>query len=77
MNGRVLNMSHFTVKPQSTLVGKSVGALEQDYDLSVILLRRGKDADLHPAHDAVLRANDQVTVFADTTTLHRLNRLNK
>ncbi|MGH2523185.1 MAG: TrkA C-terminal domain-containing protein, partial [Anaerolineales bacterium] len=77
VNGRVLNMGHFTVTPQSPLVGMQVGALEDEHDLSVVLLRRGKNADLHPLHDTTLQAGDEVTIFAEASTLHRLARLGR
>lgn len=75
LNGRVLNMSRFTLGAQSSLAGKTVKQLEHDLDLSVVLLKRGKEIDLHPDNDRALRASDEITVFADTATLHRLARL--
>ena len=77
VNGRVLNMSHFTVASQSKLAGKTIGQLEDEHDASVVLLRRGKGADLHPDHDTLLKVEDQITVFAEASTLHKLNLLNK
>lgn len=44
-------------------------------DISIVLLKRGKDADLHPDPGRMLQAEDEITVFADTQTLHRLHQL--
>jgi Trk K+ transport system NAD-binding subunit len=77
VNGRVLNMTHFVITPPSKLAGKTVGQLEDEFDASVVLLRRGRGADLHPDNDTLLIVEDQITVFAEASTLHRLNRLNK
>ncbi len=77
VNGRILNLGHLTVTAKSKLAGMSVGQLEDDYDLSIVLLRRGKNADLHPNHDIMMLVNDQITVFAEAATIHKLNRLNK
>jgi len=77
LNGRVLNMSHLTLVPTSALLGKTISFLEHEYDLSVVLLRHGKTAHLNPPPDRPLQAEDQITVFADSSTLHKLNRLNK
>ncbi len=76
LNGRVLNMSQLTLTPKSALLGKTVGQVEQQYDISLVLLLRGKEADLHPNHTTTLKAGDRITVFADVNTLHRLNQLN-
>jgi Trk K+ transport system NAD-binding subunit len=77
VNGRVLNMTHFVITPQSQLAGKTVGRLEDEFDASVVLLRRGRSANLHPDNDTRLTVEDQITVFAEASTLHKLNRLNK
>jgi Trk K+ transport system NAD-binding subunit len=52
-----------------------VGEVEAAYDLSVVLLRRGGKAELHPTDDLVLRAGDEITIFADSTTVHRISTL--
>jgi Trk K+ transport system NAD-binding subunit len=76
LSGRMLHMSHFTLEPGSALVGQTISQVEHAYDVSVVLLRRGKEADLHPNNEAVLREGDQITVFADVSTLHHLRQLN-
>jgi Trk K+ transport system NAD-binding subunit len=77
VNGRVLNMTHFTITPASKLAGKTIGQLEDEFDASVVLLRRGNGADLHPDNHIALGVDDQITVFAEAATLHKMNRLNK
>ncbi len=76
LDGRVLHMSQLTITPKSPLESKTVAEVEHRYDVSLVLLRRGKVADLHPNNDTRLRAADQIIVFADTETLHKLNHLN-
>lgn len=75
LNGRILNMSRFTLGPESALLGKTVEQVEHQLDLSIVLLKRGKEIDLHPNNSRPLKAADEITVFADTATLHRLARL--
>jgi Trk K+ transport system NAD-binding subunit len=69
-------MSQLILTPKSTLLGKTVGQVEQLYDVSVVLLVRGREADLHPNHTIALKAGDRITIFADVNTLHQLNHLN-
>jgi Trk K+ transport system NAD-binding subunit len=77
LGGRVLNMSRFALGPKSALTGMTVDQLEHTLDLSIVLLKRGHEADLHPDDDRALKAGDEITVFADTNTLHRLSRMNE
>lgn len=75
LNGRTLTLSRFTLSAKSPLVGRSVSAVEHRYDVSLVMLKRGGSADLHPHNDLKLLAGDEITVFADTMTLHKLNNL--
>jgi voltage-gated potassium channel len=75
VDDRMLHLSAYTLAARSGLVGRTVQQVEDDYDLNIVLLRRGKDADLHPGNQRALKAGDQITVFADTHTLRRLKEL--
>lgn len=77
MGNRSLNMAHFTIAPKAPFANKMVGEMEANYDVSIVLLKRGDQAQLHPSDDTRLKPGDQITVFADHGTLHKLNRLNK
>ena len=56
VDGRQLNWSHFAVTPGSPLANRTVGDIEASLDLSVVLLRRGERAELHPTDDLVMVA---------------------
>jgi Trk K+ transport system NAD-binding subunit len=75
LGDRVLNLSRFTLGAASRLIGRTVQSVEHDLDLSVVLLKRGKEADLHPDDARQFKAGDEVTVFADTLTLQRFRQL--
>ena len=74
--GRVLNMGRFTLAAASPLANRPVGEVELEYDFSVVLLRRGDKAELHPTDETVLLVGDEITLFADSGTLNKVNRLN-
>jgi len=75
VDGQVLTMSSVTLTGHSPLVGRSIGQVEGDFDLSIVLQRRGRSADLHPDNNKILAAGDELTLFADVPTLQRLKRL--
>ncbi len=75
--GRQLNMSQCLLTANSPFAGRSVGEVEAAHDLSVVLLRRGDKAELHPTDDTTLCAGDEITIFADSTTIHKVSRLHR
>ncbi|MCC6190249.1 MAG: TrkA family potassium uptake protein [Anaerolineales bacterium] len=77
VGGRSLSMHHFTLRRGSPLAELTVGEVERAYDLSIVLLRREDRAELHPADELRLAAGDQISVFADSAALRRLNRVNR
>jgi Trk K+ transport system NAD-binding subunit len=74
----LLNVSQVTVAAGSRLAACTVGDLEQDADLSVVLYRSadGRSADFHPPDTLHLAPGDRLTVFASLEALGRLDRLN-
>ena len=75
LDNRVLHLSQFTLAEASPLVGQTVEQIEDRYDLTIVLLRRGRETDLHPANHRPLKPADQITVFADTDTLRALKQV--
>ena len=76
LEGRVLSMGRFVVKPRSGLNGRTVGQLEHEFDVSIVLYRRGTHADLHPPPDITLQAGDSLAIFADPQTLAQIAKIN-
>ncbi|MEP7359089.1 MAG: NAD-binding protein, partial [Anaerolineales bacterium] len=77
VGGRILNMGQVVIGPTSTLANRPVGEVEAAYDLSIVLMRHGEQVELHPSDDQLLRAGDQITIMAEASTLHKVNRLNR
>ena len=44
---------------------------------TVVLMRRGEKVELHPGDDHILLPGDQITIMAESSTLHKVNRLNR
>ncbi len=77
LEGRVLSMGRFVIKPRSELNGKTVGDLERELDVSVVLLRRQEAADLHPHPETALQTGDSLAIFADPLTLTKIAKINR
>ena len=72
----LLNVSRITVTPGSPLAGKTVGEIEQDQDLSIILCRDSSGVGFHPVPSQVLEEAGQIVVFATLEALACLNQMN-
>lgn len=77
LNDVLLNVSRLTVNPGSALDGRRVGEVEQELDLSILLISDPSGADFHPSADRVLKTGDQLVVFASLEALACLNRMNQ
>jgi len=74
-NRGILTITTFTVVPESTLVGYTVGQLEHEYEVAVIAQNSNGEFRLHPRDDAVLSAGDQFVASASIEALNTLARL--
>jgi voltage-gated potassium channel len=63
VEGQPFSLARLKVSPGSKLVGVSVSDVEQNYDVSVVLLRNGADTDFHPSGTRSLAANDTMAVL--------------
>jgi Trk K+ transport system NAD-binding subunit len=54
-----------TVNEASFLEGKTIGELQRDYDMDIVLYCNGDDdVDVQPSHEVVARAGDTLVIFA-------------
>ncbi|HJW83186.1 MAG TPA: NAD-binding protein [Anaerolineae bacterium] len=74
VGGQLLNVAHTTVEPDSPLVGQTIGQVERNYALTVVMHRQDGER-LHPAPDEVLRAGDGLTILAVLESLSKLGVL--
>jgi len=77
MDNTLLNVSQVTIEPGSSLVGKTVGQVERELDLTIVQYKSTTKLDLHPDPNLVLQGGDHIAVFAELATLGKLNALAK
>ena len=65
VEGEPLSLARACIPETSKLNGKDVGYIEDYYDVSVVLLRRGDDADMHPAAQRVLKTKDTIAILGN------------
>jgi voltage-gated potassium channel len=63
VEGQSLSLARIKLSEHSGLTGKSVGEIEQGFDLSVVLLKHDSEKDMHPAADTCLADGDTLVVL--------------
>ena len=77
VDGRSFSLASLTVRRGSRLAGRSVGELEANYDVSIVLLRRDGTSDSHPAAHQPVMEGDIVAVLGEPALIARLTAENK
>lgn len=63
IEGDILSLGHFMIAPDSHLSTMTIEQLEQRHHLSVVLLRRANQSNLHPSADLQLMPGDNLAVL--------------
>lgn len=72
IEGQQFSLARFTISPASPLANKTVGFVEDNYSLNVILLRRDQQSEIHPKDSAPLLAGDTLAVLGGPEQLRKL-----
>ena len=75
--GRTMSLSRLVVCPRSRLASATIGEVENEFDLSIIVWQSGEEADDHPPDDVCLQAGDTLTVMATSAEMASLSRWNR
>ena len=65
VEGEALSLAKIAISRTSSLKQMTVAKVERDYDVSVVLLRRGKEADMHPAGIRVFQEKDKIAILGN------------
>ncbi|MBK9125953.1 MAG: NAD-binding protein [Chloroflexi bacterium] len=79
LHGREYAMFRLTVSEGSYFEGRTIGSVQDRYDVDVVLHGRGDDADVHPDNAVTVAAGDTLVIFAHIEKMRELatsNRVN-
>lgn len=77
MEGQLLSLARLTIKPNSELADKTVGYVEDNFHLNVVLLRRDHQSEMHPTDKSPLHIGDTIAVLGGPDQLHNLIHANE
>ena len=72
IEGKLLSLARLVVENSSSLADKLIGQLEQEFEISIVLLRRGSVNDFHPGGDLMVRAGDILAILGSPEEIIRL-----
>lgn len=72
VEGQQLSLARLTIKPESEFAGRTVGYVEDNYHLSMVLIRRDHETDMHPTDNKVLNSGDMLAVLGGPEQLSNL-----
>ena len=77
IEGQQLSLARLTIPPASNLADKTVGYVEDNYHLNIILLRHDHQSEMHPTDTRPLSAGDTLAVLGGPEQLSRLMQDNQ
>ncbi len=72
IEGQQLSLARLTIASTSTLAHKTVGFVEDNYHLNVILLRHDHSSEMHPTDSVLLNTGDTLAVLGGPEELSKL-----
>ena len=72
VEGQLLGLARVTIKKNSLFINKTVGYVEDNYHLSIVLLRHDHQSEMHPSDSCLLNAGDTLAVLGGPAQLNRL-----
>jgi Trk K+ transport system NAD-binding subunit len=72
IEGQQLSLARLVIAPSSCLAHKTVGYVEDNYHLNVILLRHDHSSEMHPTDTCLLNAGDTLAVLGGPEQLSKL-----
>ncbi len=77
IEGQQLSLARLTIPPSSNLANKTVGYVEDNYHLNIILLRHDHQSEMHPTDKRPLHTGDTLAVLGGPEELSRLMQDNQ
>ncbi|MEN8243071.1 MAG: NAD-binding protein, partial [Chloroflexota bacterium] len=76
IEGSIFSLARFDISSSSKLIGIKVGSFENKYNASIVLIKKDKQASLHPNSETILKEGDIIAVIAGPNELRALFKAN-
>lgn len=72
VEGQSFSLARIKVTPGCSLTALTVGQIEKNYDVSIVILRRDGERDLHPSPTRVMAEGDTIAVLGEPEKINEL-----
>jgi voltage-gated potassium channel len=72
IEGQLLGLARVTITPHSVFADKTVGYVEDNYHLNIVLVRHDHQSEMHPTDSQKIQAGDTLAVLGGPEQLARL-----
>lgn len=76
IEGNIFSLARFDVSPNSRLINMDVGTFEEQFQASIVMIRKDTEADLHPGSDHQIEEGNTLVVIAGPNELKALLKAN-
>jgi Trk K+ transport system NAD-binding subunit len=72
IEGQLLSLARLVVSETAPFAEKTIGYVEDNYHLNIVLIRRDHHSEMHPTDSGIIHAGDTIAVLGGTEELGRL-----
>lgn len=72
IEGQLLGLARITIKPNSPFANKTVGYVEDNYHLNIVLLRHNHESEMHPTDSCPIHEGDTLAILGGPVQLNRM-----
>ena len=72
VEGHQMSLARITISSESTLAGKTVGFIEDNYHLNIVLLRHDSTNEMHPTDSKPISGGDMIAALGEPERLGHL-----
>ncbi len=72
IEGQLLSLARLVVSDHAPFAEKTIGYVEDNYHLNIVLIRRDHHSEMHPTDSGIIHAGDTIAVLGGTEELGRL-----
>ncbi|MBI5354301.1 MAG: NAD-binding protein [Chloroflexi bacterium] len=72
IDGQLLSLARITTSENAAFANKTVGYVEDNYHLSIVLIRHDHQSEMHPTDNSLIHAGDTLAMLGGPDELRRL-----
>jgi Trk K+ transport system NAD-binding subunit len=72
IEGQLLSLARLVVSDHAPFAEKTIGYVEDNYHLNIVLIRRDHHSEMHPTDSGIIHVGDTIAVLGGTEELGRL-----